>query len=192
MTRYSGHRGDALRRTLAVEAARLMAEHGIEDYGLAKRKAAERYGTFEGTVLPSNAEVEAALQEHLRLFERDTHGDTLAVLRHAAVGAMELLAEFAALDRVLPPGLDVVDVVVASGSRATPEGARCGVRHNATAGTDQTHAAHRHSSSTPVRAFSSSISSSQPAERARTRTQKAWSRRASKSASATPCCSTHV
>ena len=94
MTRYHGHRGDALRRTLAVEAARLMAEHGIEDYGLAKRKAAERHGTFEGTVLPSNAEIEAALQEHLRLFESDTHGDTLVALRHAAVGAMELLADF--------------------------------------------------------------------------------------------------
>jgi hypothetical protein len=94
LTRYAGPRGDALRRTLAVEAARLMAEHGIDDYGFAKRKAAERYGTFEGTVLPSNAEIEAALQEHLRLFEADTHEDTLFALRQVAVHAMELLVEF--------------------------------------------------------------------------------------------------
>lgn len=94
MTRYAGTRGDALRRTLAVEAARLMAEHGIDDFGFAKRKAAERFGTFEGTVLPSNAEVEAALQEYQRLFEADTHGETLYVLRQTAVTAMELLAEF--------------------------------------------------------------------------------------------------
>ncbi len=94
MTRYAGTRGDALRRTLAVEAARLMAEHGIDDFGFAKRKAAERFGTFEGAVLPSNAEVEAALQEYQRLFEADTHGETLYVLRQTAVTAMELLVEF--------------------------------------------------------------------------------------------------
>jgi hypothetical protein len=94
LTRYAGTRGDALRRTLAVEAARLMAEHGIDDFGFAKRKAAERFGTFEGAVLPSNAEVEAALQEYQRVFEADTHGETLYVLRQTAVTAMELLAEF--------------------------------------------------------------------------------------------------
>jgi len=94
LTRYAGNRGDALRRTLAVEAARLMAEHGIDDFGFAKRKAAERFGTFEGAVLPSNAEVEAALQEYQRLFEADTHGETLYVLRQTAVTAMELLADF--------------------------------------------------------------------------------------------------
>ena len=94
MTRYAGNRGDALRRTLAVEAARLMAEHGIDDFGFAKRKAAERFGTFEGAVLPSNAEVEAALQEYQRLFEADSHGETLYVLRQTAVTAMELLADF--------------------------------------------------------------------------------------------------
>jgi len=95
LTRYAGNRGDALRRTLAVEAARLMAEHGIDDFGFAKRKAAERFGTFEGAVLPSNAEVEAALQEYQRLFEADSHGETLYVLRQTAVTAMELLADFA-------------------------------------------------------------------------------------------------
>jgi len=94
LTRYAGNRGDALRRTLAVEAARLMAEHGIDDFGFAKRKAAERFGTFEGAVLPSNAEVEAALQEYQRLFEADTHGETLYVLRQTAITAMELLVEF--------------------------------------------------------------------------------------------------
>ena len=95
MTRYAGTRGDALRRTLAVEAARLMAEHGIDDFGFAKRKAAERFGTFEGAVLPSNAEVEAALQEYQRLFEAGSHGETLYVLRQTAITAMELLADFA-------------------------------------------------------------------------------------------------
>ena len=35
---------EGLRSTLANEAARLMAEEGIRDFGLAKRKAAERLG----------------------------------------------------------------------------------------------------------------------------------------------------
>ena len=94
MTRYAGGRGDALRRTLAVEAARLMAEHGIDDYGFAKRKAAERFGTFEGAVLPSNAEIELALREYQRLFEADTHGDTVRSLRQTALVAMEMLQDF--------------------------------------------------------------------------------------------------
>jgi hypothetical protein len=37
-------RGDNLRRTLAQEAARIMAEHGVQDFLIAKRKAAERLG----------------------------------------------------------------------------------------------------------------------------------------------------
>ena len=37
-------RGDMLRRAVADEAARLMIEHGLDDFGTAKRKAAERFG----------------------------------------------------------------------------------------------------------------------------------------------------
>ena len=37
-------RGEHLRRALAQEAARVMAEHGIRDFLVAKRKAAERFG----------------------------------------------------------------------------------------------------------------------------------------------------
>jgi len=35
-------RADHLRSAVAQEAARLMAEHGIQDFLIAKRKAAER------------------------------------------------------------------------------------------------------------------------------------------------------
>ena len=41
-------RGDNLRRALAQEAARIMAEHGIRDFLVAKRKAAERFGVSDG------------------------------------------------------------------------------------------------------------------------------------------------
>ena len=94
MTRPRAIRGDDLRRALAQEAARLMFEHGVDDYGFAKRKAAERLGASEYAVLPKNAEIDAVLAEYQRLFAADTHADTLAEQRRVAVDAMELLEEF--------------------------------------------------------------------------------------------------
>lgn len=94
MTRPRAIRGDDLRRALAQEAARLMFEHGVDDYGFAKRKAAERLGAGEYAVLPKNSEIDAALAEYQRLFAHDTHADTLAEQRRAALDAMLLLAEF--------------------------------------------------------------------------------------------------
>ncbi len=43
-----------------------MAEHGIEDFLQAKRKAADRLGVNDVAVLPKNVEIEAALREHQR------------------------------------------------------------------------------------------------------------------------------
>lgn len=94
MTRPRAIRGDHLRRALAQEAARLMFEHGVDDYGFAKRKAAERLGAGEFAVLPKNAEIEEALAEYQRLFAHDTHRDTLDSQRHAALEAMQMLEEF--------------------------------------------------------------------------------------------------
>lgn len=94
MTRPRAIRGDDLRRALAQEAARIMFEHGVDDYGFAKRKAAERLGASEYAVLPKNAEIDAALAEYQRLFAADTHADTLAEQRRVAVDAMELLGDF--------------------------------------------------------------------------------------------------
>lgn len=94
MTRPRAIRGDNLRRALAQEAARIMAEHGIDDYGLAKRKAAERLAATDVAALPKNSEIEAALVEYQRLFAADTHAESLSELRRTALDAMELLEEF--------------------------------------------------------------------------------------------------
>ena len=59
------------RRRIAVEAARLISEHGIRDYHVAKRKAAERLGIQVDTALPKNSEIEDALREYQRLFQAD-------------------------------------------------------------------------------------------------------------------------
>jgi hypothetical protein len=67
MAKRAPTRTDHLRSAVAQEAARLMAEHGIQDFHLAKRKAAERYGVVEGAFLPKNTEIEAALASYQRL-----------------------------------------------------------------------------------------------------------------------------
>jgi hypothetical protein len=87
-------RAENLRRALAQEAARLMAEHGIRDFLTAKRKAAERFGVFDGGMLPKNTEIQSALIEYQRLFGGDEHAQQLNAQRQAALAAMNLLAQF--------------------------------------------------------------------------------------------------
>jgi hypothetical protein len=88
-------RTDNLRRALAQEAARIMAEHGIRDFLVAKRKAAERFGVEDGAaLLPKNSEIEAALAEYQRLFGGASHLQALHAQRSAALAAMRYLAQF--------------------------------------------------------------------------------------------------
>jgi len=94
MPRRNSPRSDNLRRAIAQAAARVMAEHGIQDFRAAKRKATERFGVTEEGALPSNAEIEAALAEYQRLFAADSHGATLQAQRRAALRAMRSLTDF--------------------------------------------------------------------------------------------------
>jgi hypothetical protein len=87
-------RGAHLRHALAQEAARVMAEHGIRDFLVAKRKAAERFGVTDGAVLPKNTEIEMALVEYQRLFGADSHAESLQAQRNAALQAMRQLSGF--------------------------------------------------------------------------------------------------
>jgi hypothetical protein len=82
------------RQVVAQEAARLIIDHGIRDYRLAKQKAAERLGVNGRGSLPGNAEIESALSDHLQIFGGESHGDLLRLMRTAALSAMELLTEF--------------------------------------------------------------------------------------------------
>lgn len=87
-------RTENLRRALAQEAARVMAEHGISDFLFAKRKAAERLGVTDNAVLPKNIEIEEALAEYQRLFGGDSHVESLYAQRQVALEAMKRLKEF--------------------------------------------------------------------------------------------------
>jgi hypothetical protein len=82
------------RHIVAQEAARIIVNHGIRDYRLAKQKAADRLGVNGRGSLPGNAEIEAAVAEHLSIFGRESHVDHLRLMRVAALSAMELLASF--------------------------------------------------------------------------------------------------
>lgn len=79
---------------IAQEAARILCTEAISDYGLAKRKAAERLGLSARSGLPSNAEVQEALLEYQRLFGGGEYREMLTALRRTAVRAMKLLAPF--------------------------------------------------------------------------------------------------
>ena len=68
-----------------------MAEDGIEDYALAKRKAARQAGATDHRQLPDNEEIEAALKTYRELYQRQ-HPAQLRELRERA---LELMTEFA-------------------------------------------------------------------------------------------------
>jgi hypothetical protein len=92
------------RQRLAHEAARLMAEGGIRDFQMAKRKAAQRLGIHDDASLPRNREIEEALREYQRLFLGDSQLAELRRRREAALRALEFFAGFE--PRLVGPVLD--------------------------------------------------------------------------------------
>ena len=94
MARRRNSETERARLLLAQEAARIIVDHGIRDYRVAKQKAAERLGVGARGSLPGNAEIEAAVAEHLQLFGGESHEDRLRLMRVAALSAMELLSSF--------------------------------------------------------------------------------------------------
>jgi hypothetical protein len=93
MTRKS-NRQTGTRARIAAAAARLMAEDGIDDFALAKRKAARQLGVTEAQALPGNDEIEAELREYLALYQADEHPQRIAELRGIAFDAMRALERF--------------------------------------------------------------------------------------------------
>jgi hypothetical protein len=82
------------RERIAHLAARIMVEDGVEDFGLAKRKAAHQAGVSNTHQLPGNDEIEKALHEYQQLYRADEQRDRLRELRETALRAMRELAAF--------------------------------------------------------------------------------------------------
>ena len=91
--KHSG-RDQEMRQRIAQEAARLIATEGVRDYGIAKRKAAERLGAPETRNLPRNLEIEEALVSYQSLFQSESHAEVLGRLRRIAIEAMRFFAPF--------------------------------------------------------------------------------------------------
>jgi hypothetical protein len=71
-----------------------MAEEGVRDFQIAKRKAAARLNLAQVKNLPGNDEVQAALSEHLQLFHQADLTRNARRLREIAAEAMRFLAAF--------------------------------------------------------------------------------------------------
>ena len=94
MPKRPNPRAELLRHAVAEEAARIMREQGVDDFLLAKRKAADRLGVTDASILPRNTELEAALVAHQRLFAADRHEADLVAMRRSALEAMRLMSDF--------------------------------------------------------------------------------------------------
>ena len=89
-----GTRQTGTRARIAAAAARLMAEDGIDDFALAKRKAARQLGATDAQALPANDEIEAELRAYRALYEPEEHEERIAELRSIALEAMAALERF--------------------------------------------------------------------------------------------------
>lgn len=83
-----------LRARIAAGAARIMAEDGVDDFALAKRKAARQLGAQDARALPNNDEVESELRTYQSLFQGEEQRARIRFLRTRALGAMRALTEF--------------------------------------------------------------------------------------------------
>ncbi|OGA73745.1 MAG: hypothetical protein A3G81_28210 [Betaproteobacteria bacterium RIFCSPLOWO2_12_FULL_65_14] len=88
------NRQTGTRARIAAAAARLMAEDGIDDFALAKRKAAKQLGVTEAQSLPGNDEIEEQLRAYLELYQAEEHPQRIAELREIALDAMQSLEQF--------------------------------------------------------------------------------------------------
>jgi len=93
MSRH-GTRQEAMRARIAAAAARIMAEDGVEDFALAKRKAARQLGAPDSQALPRNDEIESELRAYRELYQADEHPERIAELRRLALEAMRALERF--------------------------------------------------------------------------------------------------
>src|SRR5438128_11813354 len=83
-----------MRARIAAGAGRLMAEDGIDDVALAKRKAARQLGAADTQSLPRNDEIEAELRAYRALYQAEDHPQLIGELRRIALDAMQALEQF--------------------------------------------------------------------------------------------------
>jgi hypothetical protein len=96
MVRRSHFDPQRVREEIAIAAARMIAEDGL-DYATAKRKAARQVvgeTRIEGTWLPDNDQLEEEIREYQALFQGDSQPAVLRRLREIALEWMQRLEAF--------------------------------------------------------------------------------------------------
>src|SRR5260370_30823822 len=94
MPKDSKSKQQQMRIRIAAAAARMMAEDGLEDFALAKRKAARQLGAEDTQALPKNEEIEAELRAYQSLYQGEEQRERIHYLRERALEAMRLLEQF--------------------------------------------------------------------------------------------------
>jgi hypothetical protein len=94
MARENNRKQSQMRARIATAAARLMAEDGIDDFALAKRKAARQLGASDTQSLPANEEVETELKAYQALYQGEEQRARIRELRAVALDAMRSLVAF--------------------------------------------------------------------------------------------------
>ena len=83
-----------LKDMIAQEAAKIIAEKGIQQFGQAKFKAAENLNAMDNGCLPSNSDIEKKLIEYYQLFQTDVHLDHILSLRKIALDIMHIFDNY--------------------------------------------------------------------------------------------------
>src|SRR5215469_15667285 len=94
MDRPDSPRAQRNRSRIAQTTARLIAEHGLTDWNVAKRKACRELGLPDRKALPDNDEVEQALRDYNSLFLPDEQPAWLRQQRLEALRWMDRLSQW--------------------------------------------------------------------------------------------------
>ncbi len=83
-----------LKDMIAQEAAKMIAEKGIEQFGQAKFKAVDNLNVMNNGCLPSNSDIEKKLIEYYQLFQADVDFDHILYLRKIAFDVMHIFDNY--------------------------------------------------------------------------------------------------
>ena len=84
---------ESLKDEISAVAARIVVEEGL-DFGSAKRRAIKQMGLIARSAVPSNEELERAVEDYIAVFCAETQATELHALRLIALEWMDRLAPF--------------------------------------------------------------------------------------------------
>jgi hypothetical protein len=79
-----------LKQHIAVEAARIMSDEGIDNIKLARKKAADKLGIHNERAFPDSEHILTELKVHQSLYQPTLHEHIIRELRTTALNAMKL------------------------------------------------------------------------------------------------------